>query len=83
MKLKYDKLLSNFGFNCNLRHYTMGFRYGYIYPYQNDMKNVYDRFFKDNPSVIPPKGGAFALPQTGNAPSVINTAVGRCSLTPG
>ena len=22
MKLKYDQLLSNFGFNCNLRHYT-------------------------------------------------------------
>ena len=22
MKLKYDKLLSNFAFNCNLRHYT-------------------------------------------------------------
>ena len=24
MKLKYDKLLSNFAFNCNLRHYTEG-----------------------------------------------------------
>ena len=23
MKLKYDKLLSNFAFNCNLRHYNM------------------------------------------------------------
>ena len=23
MKLKYDKLLSNFAFKCNLRHYTM------------------------------------------------------------
>ena len=23
MKLKYDKLLSNFGFNCKLRHYTV------------------------------------------------------------
>ena len=22
MKLKYDKLLSNFAFNCNLRHHT-------------------------------------------------------------
>jgi len=22
LKLTYDKLLSNFGFNCNLRHYT-------------------------------------------------------------
>ena len=22
MKLKYDKLLSKFAFNCNLRHYT-------------------------------------------------------------
>ena len=24
MKLKYDQLLSNFAFNCNLRHYAMG-----------------------------------------------------------
>ena len=23
MKLKYDELLSNFAFNCNLRHYTV------------------------------------------------------------
>ena len=24
MKLKHDKLLSNFAFNCNLRHYNEG-----------------------------------------------------------
>ena len=24
MKLKYDELLSNFAFNCDLRHYTKG-----------------------------------------------------------
>ena len=24
LKLKYDKLLSNFGFKCNLRHYNWG-----------------------------------------------------------
>ena len=24
MNLKHDKLLSNFAFDCNLRHYTMG-----------------------------------------------------------
>ena len=24
MKLKYDELLSNVAFNCNLRHYTLG-----------------------------------------------------------
>ena len=24
LTLEYDKLLSNFGFNCNLRQYTMG-----------------------------------------------------------
>ena len=24
MKVKYDQLLSNFAFNCNLRHYSMG-----------------------------------------------------------
>ena len=28
MKLKYDKLLSSFAFNLNLRHYMMGALYG-------------------------------------------------------
>ena len=28
MKLKYDKLLSNFAFDCKVRHYTKRARYG-------------------------------------------------------
>ena len=28
MKLKHDKLVSNFAFNCNLRHYTSGSSWG-------------------------------------------------------
>ena len=31
LKLKYDKLLSNFAFNCNLRHYTLATKSKYIF----------------------------------------------------
>lgn len=53
--------------------YTAGFKYGYIYPYEANMKDVYNQYFVDNPDVEKPKSKeAFKLPQTGNAPSCIN-----------
>jgi hypothetical protein len=52
--------------------HAMGFKYGYIYPFEQNMKTVYEQFLKDNKLT----GKPFNLPQTGNAPSVINVVVG-------
>ena len=53
---------------------AMGFKYGYIYPFESNMKTVYEKYFQDHPELTRPAYGreGFKLPQTGNAPSCVN-----------
>ena len=56
---------------------AMGFKYGYIYPFEGNMERVYKEYLHDHPELTATqptkgKGEAFKLPQTGNAPSCIN-----------
>lgn len=50
---------------------AVGFKYGYISPYESNMKGVLESYYADNPDVEKPPG-PFKLPQTGNAPSCLN-----------
>ena len=78
MKLNHDKPLSNFAFNCNLRHYIMEDDvYGeenYAWSYTMSKQS------RAPPEPPSPQSSNDSLPQSGFHPEV---GRGWCSLNPG
>ena len=86
MKPKYDKLLSNFGFNCKVRQYnTVGMGYAYLLTHPGTPCVMWDHYFDWGDDL---KGKLAALLQAREAAGVhsrskLEIVVGRCRLTPG